>query len=76
VFIGEILANMTQVSDVAPGPLVYYYYYYFKKKLSVLRKILAVNDQIFCWIHNICDAKICQVASAWLLKWSFMNWWF
>jgi hypothetical protein len=22
VFIGEILANMTQVSDVAPGPLV------------------------------------------------------
>jgi hypothetical protein len=23
VFIGEILANMTQVSDVAPGPLVY-----------------------------------------------------
>jgi hypothetical protein len=25
VFIGEILANMTQVSDVAPGPLVCYY---------------------------------------------------
>jgi hypothetical protein len=24
VFIGEILANMTQVSDVAPGPLVYF----------------------------------------------------
>jgi hypothetical protein len=24
VFIGEILANMTQVSDVAPGPLVYW----------------------------------------------------
>jgi hypothetical protein len=23
VFIGEILANMTQVSDVAPGPLVF-----------------------------------------------------
>jgi hypothetical protein len=23
VFIGEILADMTQVSDVAPGPLVY-----------------------------------------------------
>jgi hypothetical protein len=23
MFIGEILANMTQVSDVAPGPLVY-----------------------------------------------------
>ena len=22
VFIGQILANMTQVSDVAPGPLV------------------------------------------------------
>jgi uncharacterized membrane protein YobD (UPF0266 family) len=25
VFIGEILANMTQVSDVAPGPLVTVY---------------------------------------------------
>jgi hypothetical protein len=25
VFIGEILANMTQVSDVAPGPLVHLY---------------------------------------------------
>jgi hypothetical protein len=24
VFICEILANMTQVSDVAPGPLVFY----------------------------------------------------
>jgi hypothetical protein len=24
MFIGEILANMTQVSDVAPGPLVLY----------------------------------------------------
>jgi hypothetical protein len=24
VFIGEILANMTQVSDVAPGPLVFF----------------------------------------------------
>ena len=24
VFIGEILANMTQVSDVAPGPLVFH----------------------------------------------------
>jgi hypothetical protein len=23
VFIGEILADMTQVSDVAPGPLVF-----------------------------------------------------
>jgi hypothetical protein len=26
VFIGEILANMTQVSDVAPGPLVEKYF--------------------------------------------------
>jgi hypothetical protein len=25
VFICEILANMTQVSDVAPGPLVVYF---------------------------------------------------
>jgi hypothetical protein len=24
VFIGEILANMNQVSDVAPGPLVFF----------------------------------------------------
>jgi hypothetical protein len=24
VFIGEILASMTQVSDVAPGPLVFF----------------------------------------------------
>jgi hypothetical protein len=26
VFIGEILANMTQVSDVAPGPLVFLFF--------------------------------------------------
>jgi hypothetical protein len=26
VFIGEILANMTQVSDVAPGPLVCFFF--------------------------------------------------
>jgi hypothetical protein len=30
VFIGEILANITQVSDVAPGPLGFYTFYFFK----------------------------------------------
>jgi hypothetical protein len=36
VFIGEILANMTQVSDVAPGPLVYFCDYLpFEENLAI-----------------------------------------
>jgi hypothetical protein len=34
VFIGEILANMTQVSDVAPGPLVFYTDLFFNSRIQ------------------------------------------
>jgi hypothetical protein len=46
VFIGEILADMTQVSDVAPGPLV-------------VHVMIAVNQYCLlqCIIHVVVDLK-------------------
>jgi hypothetical protein len=35
VFKGEILANMTQVSDVAPGPLVLFFFGSLKLNISL-----------------------------------------
>jgi hypothetical protein len=47
VFIGEILANMIQVSDVAPGPLVYFG---FKMNLRGIRAVF--NKAIFGRLVN------------------------
>jgi hypothetical protein len=44
VFIGELLANVTQVSDVAPGPLV-----------SAMRSAIALK--LFTWLY-IYDLQI------------------
>ena len=41
MFIGEILANMTQVSDVAPGPLVSLYFLSAPKLVKMLILIFA-----------------------------------
>jgi hypothetical protein len=43
VFKGEILANMTQVSDVAPGPLVIE----FPSKLILLVKTKMYSKKVF-----------------------------
>jgi hypothetical protein len=58
VFKGEVLANMTQVSDVAPGPLVFFIYN--KKKglrerkfqrdrvlVENSRKIFIITEAVF-----------------------------
>jgi hypothetical protein len=48
VFICEILANMTQVSDVAPGPLVFVLKMqrnHMKNLLHVVNVLILVNDR-------------------------------
>jgi hypothetical protein len=42
VFKGEILANMTQVSDVAPGPLVFMKYMYWHMA-SLITEVLTTT---------------------------------
>jgi hypothetical protein len=45
VFIGEILANMTQVSNVAPGPLVLIKEIFVKMKYNN-RKYIFFNSTV------------------------------
>jgi hypothetical protein len=44
VFIGKILANMTRVSDVDPGPLVVY----------SLAKVLFIEFASLVWLLSLC----------------------
>jgi hypothetical protein len=73
VFICEILANMTEVSDVAPGPLVLFLTYgssntedWFSRR-SISVSLVFINQKkipritYFCWIKCLLLAEICCI---------------
>jgi hypothetical protein len=46
---GEILANMTQVSDVAPGPLVFDYHFSLEEVIPLhLYKLKPLPSRMIC----------------------------
>jgi hypothetical protein len=58
VFILEILVNMTQMSDVAPGPLVFFFF-------ISLNSIYSINSKQY--IHNKITKEIKKQAILWLM---------
>jgi hypothetical protein len=79
-FIGELLANMTQVSDVAPGPLVHEVMALGLRKIS---RILSFPHffcscfQIIIWylVHCFDISRYRSSLSLVLIYWFFMKLW-
>jgi hypothetical protein len=74
VFIGKILANMTQVSDVAPGPLVMVSVRIRIQGMEEMQPLVKIIRDTISSLNRISNGEVHNMCNMIIIQQSYTKW--